>query len=541
MSSIKPDLDESQILKILDSKVDNSITSWSQLPHHSTMLNIDKAVAKFAEIVNKGGKILFIHDSDADGLGTYMLTQIYFKYFPYKNIEVVITDRSKGYGFVPDYINSRLDNLPDLIITADNGITSNVACNRAAELGISVIITDHHQVDQFEGLPNAIVVDPHQDADTFSYPDINGTFVYWYFLWAVEDVVKTGINMIQEFLPELCLTTISDVMPLNGINRFVVKEGLKILKTHHRQWTKTFVTIFDKQSDITAEDLAFNLIPAINVTARLTNAEESAMFMTRDNVYESTQWYTYIKSLNDVRKKQQQELMVSIETDYAKWLEAPFIIIPGDTFNKGILGPTAGRIAESYKKPTIILTKSKDGLNYSGSGRSTGEIDLLSLVKNNKFVTQTKTGGHKKAAGVSFPVESLNDFWKQLQIDTNKLDKSLYKDLSKETFGNLSLDLVSYDLYQKMEVYQPFGEQFQKPLFTTKALFKKVTKMGQDKNHYNIILEDSNMNEIRAVNFFFTEKIKKGRLYTFDYVIAEDTFNDVPNAIVLQIKKIYII
>jgi len=525
------------ILCKLEEKVDNSITSWEQVPHYSKMLNIDKAVERFMQAVVKNEKILFVHDSDADGLGTYMLSMIFFGFFKYENIEVMITDRSNGYGFVPKYLDDRLDNLPHLVITADNGITSIPACLRAKELGVDVIITDHHLVDTKRGLPHAIVVDPHQPDDTFPYKHINGTFVYWYFLSAIADKANTPIDMKYEFLPELCLTTISDVMPLTGINRFVVKEGLKNWETHHRMWAKTFQKIFGKT--ITAEDLAFNLIPAINVTSRLTNAEESAMFLTRTDYRESETWLTYIKNLNDVRKKKQQELNDEIHNLYASWIDQPFILIPGENFMKGILGPTAGKLAERYKKPTIVLSKNKAGDIYSGSGRTTGAINLLGLVKDNPYVIQDRTGGHAAACGVSFKVADLNNFFFELQKDTMKLDPELYKDKTKDTFGQLELRDIDWQMFQQIEQYQPFGKAFDKPIFIGHGKFTKVLKIGKEKNHYSIEVQDGLGCKLRMMYFFYIEEIQKGKEYNFEFTIAHDSYNKKdPEAIVLHLKRI---
>ncbi len=531
-------LTQEQIIQMLKDKVDDSITSWEQLPHYDEMLNIDKAVARFMQAVNNNERILFVHDSDADGLGTYMLSIIFFQFFKYDNIEVMITDRSNGYGFVPKYVDDRINNLPDLIITADNGITSIDACNRAVELGVDVIITDHHQVDDKRGLPNAIVIDPHQADDDFPYPDINGTFVYWYFLWAVADAANTPIDMAYEFLPELCLTTISDVMPLTGINRFVVKEGLKVFPTHHRQWVMTFYKVFDREK-ITAEDLSFNLIPAINVTSRLTNAEESAMFLTRNDSKESLTWLNYIKTLNDTRKAKQEDLMITIKGLYSSWLDAPFILVPGDNFEKGILGPTAGRLAQEFEKPTIILSKNKAGTTYSGSGRSTGSIDLLGLVKNNPYVISDRTGGHKAACGVSFLAENLIPFWEQLQKDTQALHPDLYIDTTTEPLGILNLRDIDYELFLEMEKFQPFGQKFKKPMFYAKGIFKKVVKLGKQKNHYSIEIEDGLGCKLRAVWFFFTDELKSGKTYNFVFSINKESFKPkTPEDLVLHIEKV---
>jgi len=531
-------IDHKGIMDELQRRVDDSITRWEQVPHYSTMLNIDKAVARFIQAVNNNERIVFIHDSDADGLGTYMLSVVFFRFFNYQNIEIMITDRHNGYGFVPKYVNDRCNDNVGLYITADNGITSIPACKRAKELGIDVIITDHHQVDIEQGLPDAIVIDPHQNECSFKYPNINGTFVYWYFLWAVADIAKTPINMRTEFLPELSLTTISDVMPLTGINRFVVKEGLKVFGTHHRQWSKTFFTVFNKPS-ITAEDLAFNLIPAINATSRLTNAEESAMFLTRETLHDSTIWLSYIKALNDVRKGKQEDLMIAINSFYGTWLEKNFILIPGENFEKGILGPAAGRLAQTHKKPVIVLSKNKAGDTYSGSGRSTGKINLLGLVKDNPYIISDRTGGHKAAAGVSFPVKDLNNFFLQLEKDTAALDPDLYYDESKEPFGMLKLRLVDYQLLEDINKFQPFGEQFQKPSFMASGKFTKVSKIGKQKNHYTLEIQDGLGCKLRGVWFFFEEELEKNTNYTFIFTINKDDFkNDDPEAIVLHIKEI---
>lgn len=532
-------LTQDRIIEILSSKVDDSITSWSQFPDPYQFLGMKEAVETFIRHVNAGSRILFVHDSDADGLGTYMLSHIFFQFFTYNNLEIIITDRHQGYGFIPNHINDRIDNLPNLIITADNGITALAACDRARELNIDVIITDHHQVDSARGKPNAIIVDPHQASCPFPYKDINGTVVYWYFLKAIAEISGTKINMIQEFLPELTLTTVSDVMPLNGINRFIVKEGLNAFKHHHRQWVRTFFKVFGKPK-VTAEDLAFNLIPAINVTSRLTNAEESAIFLTRTDPTDSNTWLKYIKSLNDVRKSKQEKLMKEIDGLYASWIEAPFILIPGENFEKGILGPTAGRIAEYHKKPTIVLTKNKAGTIYSGSGRSTGQIDLLGLVKNNPYVIQDKTGGHKAACGISFPVENLNQVWNDLQLETQKLPSSDYKDTSKEIFGMLELSNIDQELFDEIERFQPFGHKFEKPTFMSTGTFKKVTKMGKEKNHYSMEVEDGFGCKIRAVWFFFSDELKSNKNYTFTFNLAMDDFNKAPGeeTVCLHIKSI---
>ena len=533
-------LEQKIIVAKLKELVDDSVTSWKDIPHPSTMKGINEAVQLFTYHVSKGHKILCVHDSDCDGINTYMLGYIFFKVFNYANIELCITDRSKGYGFRPYHITDRQgDNQPHLIITADNGITSHAACDLAKNLGIDVIITDHHQVDIHEGLPIAtIVIDPHQPECTFKYPDINGTFVYWYFLKALRDYCNTPIDMENEFIPELCISTVSDVMPLHNINRFIVKKGVELMPYHHRRWLKSWLA-YIKKPTFTAENLAFDLIPAINVTSRLTEAEESAIFYTRENEYESKAWLQYIQDLNAVRKKLQFDLQNKIETVYAQWLTSPFILIPGDDFKKGLLGPVAGRIAERYKKPTIVLSKSKDGKHYSGSGRSIGDVDLLGLVKDSPYVDQLKTGGHKAACGVTFPVENLNALWSELQQKTSALPRSDFIDTKFDIMGYLDISKVDYSLFEAIEWFQPFGHKFQKPTFMCTGHFTEIKKLGKDKNHYAMVFNTYTGCYIRALWFFFTSDISKDKKYNILFNISKDDFNkEDPQAICIHVKAI---
>jgi len=534
---ILKNLDQLSILEALRDRADDSVKSWNDVPHYSTMFGIKQGIELFAYHVSKGHKILCVHDSDCDGINTYMLGYLFFKVFNYHNIELCITDRKKGYGFRPYHITDRVNDLPHLVITADNGITSHAACDVAKHYGIDVIITDHHQVDVHAGLPNAnVVIDPHQEACTFKYPDINGTFVYWYFLKGLQDYCKTPIDMENEFIPELCISTISDVMPLVNINRFIVKKGIEIMPYHKRRWLKSWLSYAKKQT-FTAEDLAFDLIPAINATSRLADAEESAIFYTRENEYESKEWLTYIQTLNQVRKKRQHTTQDKIETMYKQWIDSPFILIPGEDLQKGLLGPIAGRLAEKYKKPAIVLTKSSCGKYFSGSGRSIGEVDLLGLVKDSPYVDQEKTGGHNAACGVSFNVENLNNLWFELQQKTSALPRTQFIDTRFNITGYLDICKVDYTLFNEIEYFQPFGHKFEKPMFMCTGHFTELKKLGKDKNHYSMVFNTYTGCKIRAVQFFFSDELSKNKKYNIIYNIAKDDYNkEDPNAICIHIK-----
>lgn len=513
-------LSKDDIINHLNEQEDNSITSWEQIPSPFMFKDMHKAIALFQNALATNQKIKIVHDSDADGLGTYLESWYFFSAFYYRNIELVIVDRSEGYGLLPKHIEANC-----LVITADNGITGHSATAYAKTVtNCQVIITDHHQVDMHFGIPDAdVIINPWVPGETFPFKEINGTFVYWFFLKAIQETFNSNFDM-WSFLPELTLTTISDVMPLIHINRFIVKQGLKYMLTSNRRWVQTFINTH-KLTEVLAEDLAFKIIPSINVTNRLTKAEESALFLIQEEYIASNQWFGYLNNLNTQRKKMQEELLKTIETKYAKWLEFGFIIIPGnkeDGFHKGILGPTAGRLAERYNKPALVLIN--NGEYYSGSGRSVGDVDILSIVKSSTSIIQNKTGGHKVACGVAVNMQELGNFWNHCQVEIAKVPTEQFEG-TESILGKINIRDIDLDLYYKIKEFEPFGEKYERPEFLVRGKAKNVKKLGKDGTHMRFTLEDGLGAQINCLFFFATETIKANTNYSLVCTIHHDLFN----------------
>lgn len=528
-------LTKEDIFEYLKKEEDISINNWDQIPSPYDFKNMEKAVNIYMNAIQSNMKIKVVHDSDADGLGTYLLSWYFYSTFYYSNLELLIVDRKKGYGLIPEHIE---DNC--LIITADNGITAIEACKKAKSLNnCKIIITDHHQVDSHFGLPDAdAIINPWIPNCEFKYKEINGTFVYWFFLKAIQEKFNINLDM-KTFLPELTLTTISDVMPLIHINRFIVKEGLKQFKHSDRRWVKTFIETHKIQEPL-AEDLAFKIIPSLNVTSRLTKADESAIFLIQPEYMSSHQWFGYLNNLNNQRKKLQENLLKLIENRYSSWLEYPFIIIPGteeEGFHKGLLGPIAGRLVEKYKKPALVLVKTKGSDYFSGSGRSVGDVDILSIVKNNNFVLQDKTGGHKVACGVAVQHQNFNYFWHYCINEVIKIPRDYFKEY-EYVLGKINLREIDLELYENIKSFEPFGEGYKRPTFLVKGQVKNPKKLGKDATHMSFYLEDGLGARVKCLYFFTPEEIKTGS-YSFLCTIQKDEgFNNSEPNVCLYIKKI---
>ena len=513
------------------------ITSLDEFPDPYDMLGMKEAVDVFTKVVAANGKIKLVCDSDMDGLGTYTLWYKFFSVFPYSNIEMMITDRKQGYGFIPAHIADDVS----LYITSDNGITAIPATEAANAKGQQVIICDHHQPDLAAGLPPATaIIDPYQPGDTFPYPDISGTFVLWFFLKALAEKYGLKIDMYKEFLSEIALTTLSDVMPINKhINRFVVHDFVNRFCENeecNREYLNTFKT--EVNSNPTAEDFSFGLTPLLNATQRMTKADHGAQFLVADTPEKSLEWFNYIKGLNDARKERQQTLLTYIEKHFREYINKPFIVIPGrfHTEYKGVLGIIAGRLADSYKKPTIVMNYNEASRTYSGSGRSTGEVNILDLLRQNSHIVNV--GGHKQALGVTVAEDKFDDFYNQLIKDTEAIPEEIIRPI-KLPLGFIPINKIDIDFFHEIAKYEPFGQGFPRPTFMTKAVLKSGHLVGKQKNHLTLVITDpKGLIKIKGMQFFTTEVPPKGEEYMVSFRFDIDNFRGTGD---LQLKIIDLI
>jgi len=497
------------------------VTSLEDFPSPYEMKGMKEAVDVFTEVVASNGKIKLVIDSDMDGLSCYNIWYKFFTYFPYTNIEMIITDRKQGYGMIPDHI----DNNTALYITSDNGITAVPATKYAKDKGAKVIICDHHQTDPELGLPPAdAIVDPHQVGCPFPYKDISGSFVLWFFIKALTEKYSLNINIYDEFLPEIALTTLSDVMPLNKhLNRFVVTDFVnKFPGINHREYLNTFRK--EVNDSPTAEDFSFGLTPMINATQRITKADHGAQFLIADNPEKSLEWFNFIKGINDARKERQQTLLTYIEKHFKDYIDAPFIIIPGHFHKefKGVLGIIAGRLADTCQKPTIVMNFNEGDQSYSGSGRSTGELNILDLLRKNNYVKNV--GGHRQALGITVTKDNFDNFYTSLMEDTKQIPDSILKPVTLP-LGFIPINKINIDFFDTINKMEPFGHKFQKPAFVTKAILKSAHLVGKQKNHLTLVISDKKgMVKFKGMKFFTTSVPEKGAEYMVYFKFGIDKF-----------------
>jgi len=486
--------------KMDDLNIDNDIRS---LIPFSKMLNMDISIDKLLNYLEKDKKILVVGDYDVDGIVATTIFKQFFTDHPElpSELSFFIPDRIKhGYGISPLIMDMAKEQNVDLVITVDNGISAVPAIERAKELGIDIIITDHHTVPTIK--PDLdTMVNPKLD-NNLSFQDISGATVAWSFLFALNQKLKTQLNMAK-YLDLVALTVLSDVMPLQNVNRTILSYGMNKIKHNSREvYNKVFSQ--DQRNHITSSDISFNLVPKLNATGRLNNANKGVKLFLENNVDSILSEINYI---NEDRKMKTDIMLKLILPLAEKEVKAgkKIIVVHHPELHEGIIGILASRIVEKFQLPTIVLT-SHDGV-FKGSARSIGDIHLYNLL-NQHSELMLGFGGHKGAAGLSITKENLSLF-------KRRLNSSMKKDYSDEdyisnvySFDIDNLTQLNMELAKKLHSYEPFGEQFEKPKFLIKnAMITNIIKNKENK-HYLCEITDSFGNTQSTWFFHFSDDMK---------------------------------
>jgi len=519
------------IEKYLSDNLDNSISNYSQIPDVYDIPNIDQAIERFRKALSRSEKIFFVHDSDADGVGSAAVSKMFLDKIGVSDNNRVhrITKRKEGYGFIPLHVDEAIEQKASLIITTDNGITSKEATDYAHKHNIDVIITDHHQYNKRLYPDKAIVVDPQMIIGDHIFKEVSGTVVFWLFIKAY--MKKTLVHIDEtDFLEELALTTITDVMPLHHMNRFLVIEGLK----HFNKPRKPFTHIIKERAQytdvITAETLAFTTGPLINAANRFQIPKASFSFLTSASTQEASQWFDYLTTLNEQRKHLTQKYIEMISNHTVKYDK--FVYINLSNVEEGLLGILAGKLAEKHGLPAIVTSTQECGEIVKGSGRSISQLDMLSILQSTDIFINA--AGHKQAFGVTFYKHKIPNLITVINDHLNKLPSDTFKE-PDESFIDIMFKDITSDLYHMIDKFEPFGAGYPKPLFGADVTIVSSNLFGKLKNHTKFILKDSNGDTTEMVLFFETRPFKKGDELRINFTIE---WNSWSGQAVGRIKKI---
>ncbi len=440
--------------------------------------DMDKAADTILEAIDNADKITVFGDYDCDGVTATALLVKSLNYLGAK-VDYKIPDRIKeGYGITVSAVDELYKSGTKLIITVDNGINAVAAADRARELGIKLVITDHH-LPQSE-LPVAdAVVDPHRE-DCFSvFKDIAGVGVAFRLACALEDA--TPEELLYKYADLLCIGTVADVMPLISENRTAVAEGVRMLAAGSNIGINALASAagFTEDKELNASAVAFVISPRINAAGRLGDASRAVeLLLTDDGAVASaiSEQINYENSRRQaIEQKIYNEAVAQIESK--GYYRDRVIVVSGENWHRGIVGISAAKLCEKYAKPVIVL--SVEGEYAIGSGRSLEGFNLFDAISSASYMLE-KFGGHSLAAGVTIRTELVESFRRIINE---------YAAEREMPFPEITIDCklhpsaLNFDLLDAVSSMEPFGQGNKQPIFAVMGVkIQKIIPLSQGKH-----------------------------------------------------------
>ena len=472
------------------------------------MQDMDKAVEILAEKIEEEKQIRIIGDYDIDGVNaTYILQEGLSGLGAH--VDTDIPDRIKdGYGLNIDLIDRALDDGVDTIITCDNGIAAADEIAYGKENGLTVIVTDHHEVPYVEMngekeymLPRAdAVVDPHRPDCEYPFKGLCGAAVAYKLIEALYNVMQRDPEDMDYLMENVAIATVGDVMDLTGENRIFVKQGLEMLKRTKNQGLKALIECTGIDTErLNTYHIGFVLGPCINASGRLDTAKRALELLNARTRREAVMLAEDLKALNDSRKemteKGVEEAVQMIEGTSLKEDKVLVVYLPD--CHESIAGIIAGRIKERYYRPAFVLTKAEEGVK--GSGRSIESYDMFAQMCRCRALF-TKFGGHKLAAGLSLEEGNVERFRQTINALADLTEEDLQMKVSIDML--LPFPYITEQLIKELELLEPFGKGNTKPLFAERNLRVISPRIfGKNRNVLKCRLEDASGNQMEAVYF----------------------------------------
>lgn len=496
------------------------------------MKDMDRAVDILKEKIEEGKKIRVIGDYDIDGVNaTYILQQGIAGLGA--DVDTDIPDRIKdGYGLNQMLIDRALEDDVDTIITCDNGIAAMNEIAYGKENGMTIVVTDHHEVPYLEEngekkylLPPAdAVVDPHRADCEYPFKGLCGAAVAYKLvevLYRVSGKSEQEVEHLQERLMEnVAIATIGDVMDLVGENRVFVKKGLELLKTTKNEGLHALMQCTGVDTaNLNTYHIGFVIGPCINAGGRLDTAKRALELLNASNRREAVTLAADLKELNDSRKEMTEEGVEEAvrQIESSSWKDDQVLVVYLPECHESIAGIIAGRIKERYYRPTFVLTKGETGVK--GSGRSIEAYDMFAEMSRCRELF-TKFGGHKLAAGLSLEEENVEVFRKRINELADLTEEDLQMKVSIDM--RLPFPYINEELIHELKILEPFGKGNGKPLFAESKLRVIQPRIfGKNRNVLKCRLEDQQGNQMEAVYFGEVEdclrQMEKKQIMSFTY------------------------
>lgn len=473
------------------------------------MKDMDKAVSVIASSIRDNKHIRIIGDYDIDGI-----CSIYILFKGLKicgaDVDYEVPDRiTDGYGINENLIKQAYEDGVEVIITCDNGIAAASQIDYANELGMTVVITDHHDVPYEETdngrryiIPKAAaVVDPKQNDCRYPFKMLCGAGIAYKFIDCMVKEFQTDDSVMPELLQFAAIATVGDIVDLLDENRIIVKEGLKLIANTENYGLNALMAVTGvSRESINAYHIGFVLGPCLNASGRLDSAKRALRMLVTDDRAEAERHAGELKDLNEERKKLTSEAVDKavdmVENSSLKDDRVLVIFLP--ECHESIAGIVAGRIREKYYKPVIVLTRGEQ--EAKGSARSIESYNMFEKLSECKDLF-TRFGGHPMAAGLSLLEENIPEFRRRINEHCNLSEEDLTETVWIDV--PMPLEYINEKLILELGGLEPFGKANPKPVFADKNIsIRNIRAIGKDKQYTRMTIAKDSGIVIDAVGFF---------------------------------------
>lgn len=426
------------------------------------MKDMDKAVARINTAIENEEKIVIYGDYDVDGV---CATATLFSYLESvgANVFYKLPNReTEGYGLNKNVLKKLKDKGVDLVVTVDNGIAAIDEVDFANEIGLDVVITDHHLPK--DKVPNALaVVDALQTDDNSPCKILAGVGVAFKLVCALEGA---DCEEMLDFYGDLvCVGTVADLMLLEGENRTIVKAGLELINNRPRCGIESLLKISGLSGkEITSENIAYTIAPRINAAGRMSDATGALELLLCEDEEDADNLSSFLEAENRKRQETQNKIAEDITAEIQSnqnFAKDRVIVVWGDNFHPGVVGIVASRLVDTYGRPAIVFTK--DGDEYKGSGRSVPAFNLHAALESTSQLL-IRYGGHELAAGLAVRKENLENFRRAINEFALK-DENMSKTADLNIDCCVALNEINVQSVKQIDFLAPFGNGNQTPLF----------------------------------------------------------------------------
>gem|GEM_PF-15858 len=488
------------------------------------MKDMEKAVRRILDAREKDESIMIFGDYDVDGVTSTALLYMAMRRMGFRVSCYIPLRLEEGYGLSKDALREFRDQGQDLLITVDCGVTSFDEIGYAREIGLGVVVTDHHEVK--DQLPDAdAVVNPKRLDDPYPFRGLAGVGVAYKLLLALNEALGCPIDP-EEYLDIVALGTIADIVPLVDENRFIVKEGTSKIKKNPSLGLKALLNYLRISTEtLTAQDIAFKIAPKLNAAGRMDSALVALELLISEDVSDAMKTASRLLQHNQNRQTIEAKIFDQVvrEIEASKSLKDDQVfVLSGDSWHLGVLGIVASRLSSMYNKPAFLVSTSGD--EGKGSARSPAGLSVIALL-NEVSDLLMEFGGHELAAGFSMERAKMPEF-------RERINEAYVRQYGRESpvqqiliDSEVSLEALNKDTLDMLNILSPFGHSNPEPTFLIKGLnIEKAKPFGNNGDHIKLVLRSGDRKTLAIgfnMNGIFDEyKYVKPSLLKIDAVVS---------------------